>query len=496
MPSSKTRDVMVRLQNRTELVVKLFPQSKMGCITNTMLQPPNIGKPHLPHTTLISVDTTNRSEWSLRAIERSLQECSFGAVRFLTNRSDLKYAVRISNINGLDGYSKFCIEELHKYVDTQFALIVQYDGFVLRGKSWSDDFTKYDFTGAVFNPSGIVGNGGFSYRSKRLLDFTAKQKWHDFHPEDSCVSVRHRQEIEAAGMKIAPPEVARRFAIESRSWDSQEWRGTSNEWTSEFGFHSLLTPLPKEKRVCNVFSHAGDAGDIVYSLATIKALGGGMLFISPQNNYPYPRDTRWTREGGEASFVDNLAPLIEAQSYILKCRYTHGHPKSTTHDLNRFRLPWKERTAKDFDSIYQLHAAAFGLTLPEDEPWLTVPEPIKVPGRPIVVSRTARYQDLKFPWHDLVQEFSDKMVFVGTEQEAEIFQGFAVPKSIPHYKTANALELAQVIAGAKVFMGNQSLGLAIAHGLGKEAVVEQWEMNRNCRLNRPGVMYDNARELL
>lgn len=418
-----------------------------------------------------------------------MEQCDFGAVKLLTDQDSFWHnIVRINTVTGLDGYSKFCIRDMHKYVETSHALVVQYDGFVLFGKGWMDLYLEYDYIGAPFNPNGIVGNGGFSLRSKKLMEFISQQPWEDPHPEDSCICVRHREEIELAGFKFAPQNIAQRFAIESRSWDSKEWKGTYNQWTGEFGFHSLLTPLPAEHRVCNIFTHSGDAGDVIYSLAAVKALGGGMMFLTPANRHPYPLNSRWARMGGEADWVDNLAPLVEAQPYVLKCRYTHGHPASTTHDLNRFRIPWRNRSARDNDSILKLHMDAFGLAMPT-EPWLTVTEPIVVEGRPIVISRTARYQNDKFPWDRLCQKHGDQMVFVGSRQEGELFQGFAPDKKVPHYPTKDALELARVVAGAKLCIMNQSLPLAIAHGLNKSVIVECWLGNPNCEIQRPNTVY-------
>jgi hypothetical protein len=433
-------------------------------------------KPSLPQVTLICADCTPKALWSLRAIEKSQEQCDFGNVVF----------VRHLKIDGLGAYSKFCIREMHKYVDTSHALIVQYDGYVLNGAAWSDEFLSWDYIGAPFNPSGLVGNGGFSLRSKKLMQWIAQQNWDDFHPEDSCICVRHRDEIERAGFRIAPYEVASRFAFEGRSWDSREWAGTPKAWNGQFGFHSLLTNLPAEHRVCNIFTHSGDAGDVIYGMAVIKRYGGGMLFLTPDNRHPYPLNSRWARMGGEAAWVDNLAPLIEAQPYILKCRYTHGHPASTTHDLNRFRIPWRNRTAQDFDSILKLHCDAFGMPLPTD-PWLTIADPIVT--KPIVVNRTARYQDLNFNWTRFIERFHKEMVFVGDEMEYQLFRGFAPHCKFDYCVTSNALALARVIAGAEKFAGNQSFALAIAHALQKPVAVEEWPLNRNTRIDRPMAVY-------
>lgn len=239
-----------------------------------------------------------------------------------------------------------------------------------------------------------------------------------------------------------------------------------------------------------VFHHSGDMGDIIYSLPVIKAMGGGVLFISPHNKFPYPLNSRWARLGGEASAVDNIRPLLESQPYIDRVAYTHGTPMSAGYDLNRFRIPWKNRTARDYDSIKQLHCDAFKIEWPDEKPWLEIKTPISIPGKPIVVARSPRYHNDQFPWHELVQKFGNQMVFVGEESEARIFQGFGAPKhKIYWHKTSNMLELARVIAGARVCVMNQSAPLAIAHGLCKPVVVEEWPGNRNCHLERGGAFY-------
>ena len=83
------------------------------------------------------------------------------------------------------------------------------------------------------------------------------------------------------------------------------------------------------------------------------------------------------------------------------------------------------------------------------------------------------------------------MVFVGSPLEAQVFQGFGAPKvAIPYEATSNLLELARVIAGAKVFIGNQSAPMAIALGLGQNVIQEVWAQNPNCRLKRHNAIYE------
>lgn len=444
-------------------------------------------KPHIPATLLV-VDTSPKSHLAAQAITKALEQASFDSVKLLTNNPALPHAVAIPELKGLEGYSKFMMREAHRYVGSGHALICQFDGYPIHGEAWTDEFLRFDYGGAPFQPSNTIGNGGFSLRSKRLMEVCSKLPGGSDHPEDSAISVRFRTELEAQGLKFMPLDLARKFSFEGRSWDKAEWRGVPNKWNRSFGFHSFLSVLPPDKKPFRIFHHSLDQGDLVYGMAAIKALGGGMLFVSPDNKYPWPLPSRWQRMGGDAETVDNLKSLIMAQDYICGCSYTHGTPFSTDFDLNRFRLPWRNRTARDFDSILKLHMDAFSLPMPT-EPWLTVPDPIRVPGRPIVVARSPRYQNDKFPWDRFVQKYHSKLVFVGLPSEAEVFQGFAVPHQIPHVKTDDALHLARVIAGAELFAGNQSLPLAIAHGLYKPVCVECWDANSNCVIDRAGAVY-------
>lgn len=73
----------------------------------------------------------------------------------------------------------------------------------------------------------------------------------------------------------------------------------------------------------------------------------------------------------------------------------------------------------------------------------------------------------------------EQAYFVGTAQEHQAFEeDFKI--KIQHYPTSDLLELAQVIQACDLYIGNQSVGMAIAQGLG----VNFWCEHRkdNCTL--------------
>src|SRR5262249_5163649 len=150
------------------------------------------------------------------------------------------------------------------------------------------------YIGAPWRQWKLVGNGGFSLRSKRLLQWCAQHKPSESaHPEDAWTCMRNRNDVEAAGFKFATFPIAELFAFEGREYNGHSWQTTGLQMNGVFGFHSWLTPLQTQDRPL-IFHHSGDAGDVIYSLATMKALGGGVLFLSPDNRHPWPSGTRLT----------------------------------------------------------------------------------------------------------------------------------------------------------------------------------------------------------
>lgn len=446
-------------------------------------------KPHIP-VTLVCADT-HRPALAERAINHCLKQCTFDDVVFLTNDEGRKHARKIETLNGVEGYSNLMIRELDKYVTkSSHALVVQWDGYVLNTEAWTDEFLKYDYIGSPWQENFTHmsgGNGGFSLRSKKLLHLLATRPFSDPHPEDIYICYWHAEKLKQCGIRFAPREVAQQFSYEGRRFEKDsDWHSQQNPWSGQFGFHSLLTPLPDTAERPTIFHHSGHLGDIIYALPVMKLLGGGVLYLSPENHYPFPGKNRYAPD---QSIVDNLAPFLEQQNYVWRVLYTPGFPHSSDFDLNSFRKFWRQPNEHFWSSIFQLHLKAFDLQYPENHPWLTVNDPVTIPGRPIVVNRTDRYLTHQFNFWELIQKHHEQMVFIGTQQEYELFKGLCLPAQVPYHPTKNLLDVARVIAGAKVFVGNQSCPMAIAMGLGKNIVQEVWHQHASCVLKRDNVIY-------
>ena len=84
---------------------------------------------------------------------------------------------RIAPIRSRAAYSQFVLKELGAHIATDYALVVQWDGYVIDGDAWADEFWNYDYIGARWphvQGEFRVGNGGFSLRSEKAARRAAR----------------------------------------------------------------------------------------------------------------------------------------------------------------------------------------------------------------------------------------------------------------------------------------------------------------------------------
>lgn len=212
------------------------------------------------------------------------------------------------------------------------------------------------------------------------------------------------------------------------------------------------------------YAMSGDLGDIIYSLRTCHQLN------DPDSTY-YLVDRPFTKPWNKAR-IDALVPLMEAQPYIGRVWY--DEPKEPlTHSFIDFRcgLPYSV-------SLADIHAAWVGVTLNPYTPWLFVEKSDEMAGK-VIVHKSPRYANGKFPWRALADKYGDRMVAVGLPDELNVLRQ-ATGRDIPHRETSSYLELAQLMAGCELFIGNQSSPCAIALGLGIPTVQETCVRQPDC----------------
>lgn len=232
------------------------------------------------------------------------------------------------------------------------------------------------------------------------------------------------------------------------------------------------------------FKHSGDLGDIIWSLPTILALGGGTLLLDPNGGASEPAVTENAhprkRTRLDADRIEAIKPLLLLQDYITDVRPWSGD--AVEYNLDLFRRHVKAGNLAD------AHLAAFDLpTSHRDRAWLTVPDPIEIPGKIIVISRSVRAMGNHGFWESALELIKDRCVFVGLPKEHEIFE-YCFEMKVPYHPTPTIVELARVIAGCRQFIGNSSFPHALAEAMKKPLVLEMARVC-NVRIIREGAEY-------
>lgn len=205
-------------------------------------------KLNLQNVTLYGADTINK-ERLLFVFSICERFADFGQkILFTKTTSDYTSESGISVVNtniitSVADYNDFNMKQLYKFIEKDFVLVVEYDGFILNPNAWTEEFLNYDYIGAPwwYDDEHNVGNGGFSIRSKKLLTILATDKnITETIPDDRHICRTYRAYLESKGIRFAPEELAQRFSIEGSLHYSENWqKKTGSIWSDQFGFHGL-----------------------------------------------------------------------------------------------------------------------------------------------------------------------------------------------------------------------------------------------------------------
>lgn len=176
---------------------------------------------------------------TVAALKRCMAQAEFGAVKLFTDDrssqilNDGIEPIHIARLSSREAYSDFVLRCLADHVQTDHVLIVQWDSFILDSRRWLPEFLDYDYVGAIwpqFNDAFCVGNGGFSLRSRRLLNAAAMLGPAGDISEDIWLCRINRPRLEAEfGVRFAPKELASYFSFERTARQGYE-----------FGFHGAF----------------------------------------------------------------------------------------------------------------------------------------------------------------------------------------------------------------------------------------------------------------
>jgi hypothetical protein len=213
----------------------------------------------LDNVTLLTIDGVGTDINAIRALKYSMKGVKYGDIKYLSSgpyTPTFCNKISIPKMSWND-YNKFCLTDLKNYINTEFVLLIQSDGFVINPDKWCDTFLSYDYIGAPWTMHNLnhniqkfipvleeciknkqiyqVGNGGFSLRSKKLLEETAKlyQESHYGIPEDLAIANLYQETLKQKGLKFTNNVgVAGLFSCEAKYIDNIQ---LSSE--NSFGFH-------------------------------------------------------------------------------------------------------------------------------------------------------------------------------------------------------------------------------------------------------------------
>ena len=210
--------------------------------------------------------------------------------------------------------------------------------------------------------------------------------------------------------------------------------------------------------------HSGNAGDLIYSLPAVRALGIRHLIL---NVYQDPNPLRKLPEHTARA----LAPLLLAQDYLDRVTIvTAGVPLESVdpqsidvdYVLDRFRN-------EDTDRVHLMHAHARAVHAEIDvnQPFLRVP--VEAPeASEVVLALTPRYRVLTDEFlRDLMLYFDDILILALPDEWRSVS---GIPGRVRQCK--DFLEMAQLIQQAGIFIGNPSLPSAIAEGLKAPRIID------------------------
>ena len=179
----------------------------------------------LPGVTLACIDTANHA-LALRALGHSLRGTRFARALLLTDTLPAGVEVpagievtRIEPLASRDDYSRFVLKSLLNHVDTPHVLVIQWDGYVVNPQAFDGAFLDCDYIGAKwfwFDDAMRVGNGGFSLRSRKLLEALQDARIELVEAEDITIGRAARPLLEREyGIRYATEALADRFAFEA-----------------------------------------------------------------------------------------------------------------------------------------------------------------------------------------------------------------------------------------------------------------------------------------
>ncbi len=217
----------------------------------------------LKNVTLVAMTSVLINE-TIKALMYSSDSIDFGAVKLISSSEPNNLPSRIKfektePINNIDEWNHRVVYRLTDYIDTEFAILIHDDGFIVNADSWRPEFLEYDYIGAAWDHKHFIDKFGnqirvgnsVSLRSKKLLDIPSKLhmpwvKYENNTNEDTQICVWNRNLFLDNGIKFGDFEISKYFSHETIF---PEYRGIE-----PFCFHNFGGENIKYKKLIDTYN--------------------------------------------------------------------------------------------------------------------------------------------------------------------------------------------------------------------------------------------------
>ncbi len=235
----------------------------------------------------------------------------------------------------------------------------------------------------------------------------------------------------------------------------------------------------------SLVSTEGDGGDVVFALNIIKHMPDGPhSLVLETSSVLASLKSRSIAE----NFLSFIKEFVESQEYIKECRIVEpadkvywrsgGFRGASMHVPHRqlmmskvahFRMALGHRPKVDVSS-----------------PWIKA-EPSPLTKGRVLINRTSRYNNQFFQWDKVVAHYGDLLLFVGHDTEYSSF--CSTFGKVDRAPAKNLMDIASLVAGCELFMGNQSCANALAEGMKKTIIQETSLRLPDCVFVRPNAQH-------
>jgi hypothetical protein len=260
----------------------------------------NVSYPTFEDITVVAIHGNGGIEREIPALRKNMAALPGCKGLIVTNKlidTDIPQKLVHQTLD-YESFQDFLVYALHNYVDTDYVLISQSDGWILNPGNWRDEWFNYDYIGgythAAYIPSEqhyytnygwiykpdplVVQNGGLSLRSRKLLEAPTKygimkvpMEQKVLRNEDIQLCCWMRPALEKVGIKFAPKEESMLFSFEHldhelhKDFDLTKILGHHSRFRRLIGDNKMTIDIPQdwndtfplEDKVIELFEHYG-----------------------------------------------------------------------------------------------------------------------------------------------------------------------------------------------------------------------------------------------